>query len=85
MVIYLYKIKKQQRKRIKMKKITINMIISTKDGIQIVMSNDAIISGSNEKIKEAIMMYDVSDNVKYIVEQGSKRNYASKEIVLNYS
>jgi hypothetical protein len=57
------------------------MIISTKDGIQLVMSNDAIISGSTDKINQAIMMYDVSDNVKYIVEQGSKRNYAPKETV----
>jgi hypothetical protein len=81
MVIYLYKIKKQQRKKTKMEKITINMIISTKDGIQLVMSNDAIISGSTDKINQAIMMYDVSDNVKYIVEQGSKRNYAPKETV----
>ncbi len=71
MVIYLYKIKKQQRKKTKMEKITINMIISTKDGIQIVMSNNAIISGSTEKINEAIMMYEVSDDVKYIVEQGN--------------
>ena len=55
----------------KMEKITINMIISTKDGIQIVMSNNAIISGSTEKINEAIMMYEVSDDVKYIVEQGN--------------
>ena len=71
----------------KMEKITINMIISTRNGnnknnIQLVLSNDAIISGSTEKINEAIMLYDASDNIKYIVERGCERQYASKNEVL---